>query len=77
MESSSGCPTFVVMMHAAHFRNFYHPHVIQTLAAKRAHDSFHIRTLPGRVRRGKNLLTIHGFHLLDEALPKDAIPIAQ
>src|SRR3954462_1198655 len=51
--------------------------VIQTLAAKGTNEPFDIGPLPGRSRCGKHLFDAHGFYLIDEVLPEDAIPIAQ
>jgi hypothetical protein len=43
----------------------------------RTNEPFDIGPLPGRSRCGKHLFYAHGFYLIDEVLPEDAIPIAQ
>jgi hypothetical protein len=53
-----------------------HEDVVQALAPNRPDKPFDVGSLPGRAWSGKNLLDAHHFHLLDEVLPEDAIPVA-
>ena len=52
-------------------------HMVETFAANRADEPFHIRPLPGRARRGEHLLDAHGFPLLHKVLAKDRIAVAE
>jgi hypothetical protein len=51
--------------------------VIQTFAATGTNAPFDVGPLPGRSRRRKYLFDGHSFHLIDEVLPEDSIPITQ
>jgi hypothetical protein len=54
-----------------------HNYMIETFAAYRADEPFHICTLPGRARCGKHLFDAHCFHLLNKFIGKDPISVAQ
>src|SRR3954449_5395389 len=51
--------------------------MIQTLAANRANHTLDVGALPRRPWSRQYLLDSHRFHLIDEVLPEDSIPIAQ
>src|SRR5215467_2368407 len=51
--------------------------MIQTFAANRADEPFHISTLPGAARGGKYLLDAHCFHLSNKILAENLITVAQ
>src|SRR3954449_1389305 len=52
-----------------------HDHVIQTFAANRAHDSFDVRPLPGRLRSRQYLFNAPRFPLLYKLVTEDPAPI--
>ena len=53
-----------------------HDYVIEALAPDSSDQSFHVGTLPRRVRCGKNFCYAHCLRLFHELLPKDTITIA-
>ena len=54
-----------------------HDHMIETLAPKRADQSFDIGSLPGRSRSRKHFLDSRRLHLCNEITSEDAVSITQ
>ena len=52
-------------------------HMVQTLAAYRSDDTFHVCALPRRSRSAEHFVDVHDLELLAELLPVDPISVSE